>query len=259
MVKTINLIVLSLVLIVSLFSGVGSVHAAEKAMYVTSKNDLILRASPSKDAKQVSTIPKNSKVVVTSTKNEWSYITYNKKKGYVYTVALSKNPAVPPVVSNGLEPAGGLTLTYNPSFYGKSKESFRTEKNEDVTYLKTLTNGSENLAYAVWNMMDKKYFALGIAQTGFDYFNFGYPMAQNKYTERLSFTSDSNGVEVVNKHTVLVESTSKTIKTKAGTFNNTVILKDSNGFRYYLAKGYGVIKITKKDGTVHTELVAIKK
>lgn len=259
MVNLIYRIVLSLALLVSLFSGVASVHAAEKVMYVTSKNDIILRASPSKDAKQIATIPKNSKVVVTSTKNEWSYITYNKKKGYVYTVALTKNPAAPPVVSSGLEPAGGLTLTYSPSFESKNKESFRTEKIEESTYLKPLTKDTESLSYGFLDL-DKKYFYFGVPESGIIFYNFGYPLLQGKYTERSFVISDiESGYPVEYTEKVLVESTSKTIKTKAGTFNNTVILKNLDGTRVYLAKGYGIIKVTGKDGTVITELVAIKK
>lgn len=257
MVKLIYRIVLSLALLVSLFSGVASVHAAEKVMYVTSKNDIILRASPSKDAKQIATIPKNSKVVVTSTKNEWSYITYNENKGYVYTVALTKNPAAPPVVSSGLEPAGGLTLTYSPSFESENKESFRTEKNEESTYLRPLTKDTESLSYF---HLDKKFFSFGVPESDINFYNFRYPLIQGKYTEQSIVISDiESGFPVDYTEKVLVESTSKTIKTKAGTFNNTVILKNLDGTRVYLAKGYGIIKVTGKDGTVFTELVAIKK
>ena len=77
MVKITYRFFLSLILAFVFFSEITNVQAAE-IMYVTSKNDIIMRATPSKDAKQIEIIPKNSKVEVIATKNEWSYITYNK-------------------------------------------------------------------------------------------------------------------------------------------------------------------------------------
>ncbi|WP_301107718.1 hypothetical protein [Sporosarcina sp.] len=57
---------------------------------------------------------------------------------------------------------------------------------------------------------------------------------------------------------VLVESTTKTIKVKGGTFRNVIIFRYPNGAREYLAKGIVIIKSTDSKGTAYTELVSVK-
>lgn len=62
----------------------------------------------------------------------------------------------------------------------------------------------------------------------------------------------------LNNVKTLVESTTKTITVKAGTFKNTVILRAKDGSRFYLVKGIGVIKETDKNGKVLVELSSVK-
>lgn len=53
-----------------------------------------------------------------------------------------------------------------------------------------------------------------------------------------------------------VESTTATVKVKAGTFNNVTIIRSGDA-RFYYVKNVGVIKITY-DNTVFVELASIQ-
>ncbi|ARK20942.1 hypothetical protein [Sporosarcina ureae] len=78
-----------------------------------------------------------------------------------------------------------------------------------------------------------------------------YPLLQGSYAESFSpYGYVPNDI--------LVESTTKTIRVKAGSFKNVIILREPDGSRHYLAKGIGVIKSTSSNGKVITELATVK-
>lgn len=57
---------------------------------------------------------------------------------------------------------------------------------------------------------------------------------------------------------VVVENMARIVKVKAGTFQNTLILKYPDGSQLYLAKGIGIIKSTTAVGNMTTELAVVK-
>ncbi|WP_158232313.1 MULTISPECIES: SH3 domain-containing protein [unclassified Sporosarcina] len=221
------------------------------SMYVNAKNDIVLRAKPSQNAERMGTIKNHSKLTVFSSSNGWSRVQAGKSKGFVYTSALSKkNPnAAPTSVNGGLSPVSGLTLTYEPSFMEDTKETFITRRDGKSTYLFN-TSKKSPFSYAEFVYYeDKDRLMMGVAESDFIFVDAAFPLRQGK-----SFT----GYNLEENYKVLVESTTKTIKVKAGSFRNVVILRYPNGSREYLAKGIGIIKSTDKNGKTYTELTAVK-
>ncbi|MFD1205331.1 MULTISPECIES: SH3 domain-containing protein [Sporosarcina] len=226
--------------------------AAKTEMYVNAKNDIILRVEPKQNGKRIGTITNHSKVTVLSSSNGWSYVQSGKSKGYVYTSALSKqNPqAALTTITGGLTPKDGLILTYEPSFLEKKKETFHVEKEDEYTYLYNkkshLYPDLSNFTY----IEDGKRLLMGVSSSDFIFVNVPLPLKQGAYTVDSSMMFE--------EQKVLVESTTKTISVKAGTFKNVVILRYPSGSRVYFAKGIGVLKITGKNGETFTELVSVK-
>ncbi|WP_239431911.1 SH3 domain-containing protein [Sporosarcina sp. ACRSL] len=221
-------------------------------MYVNAKNDIILRVEPKQNAKQIGTIPNHSKITVLSSSDGWSYVQAGESKGYVYTSALSKqNPkAAATTVTGGLAPKEGLILTYKPSFLDEKKETFHVAKENEYTYLynkkSPLFPDLSNFTY----VEDGKRLLMGVSSSDFIFVNVPYPLKQGAYTIDSSM--------MLEDQKVLVESTTKTVTVKAGTFENVVILRFPDGSREYLAKGIGIIKSTDSNGKIYTELVSVQ-
>ena len=225
---------------------------ATTEMYVNAKNDILLRVEPNKNAKKIGTIKNHSKITVLSSSNGWSYVQAGKSKGYVYTSALSKkNPKTAlTTVTGGLTPKEGLILTYEPSFLEKKKETFYVEKEDEYTYL---YNKKSHLYPHLSNFTyieDGKRLLMGVSSSDFIFVNVPYPLKQGAYTLDSSMMFE--------EQKVLIESTTKTITVKAGTFKNVVILRYPGGSRVYFAKGIGILKGTDKNGKIFTELVSVK-
>jgi uncharacterized protein YgiM (DUF1202 family) len=225
---------------------------AKTEMYVHAKNDIILRVEPKQNAKKIGTIQNHSKVTVLSSSKGWSYVQAGKSKGYVYTSALTKkNPkAVSTTVTGGLTPKEGLILTYQPSFLEEERETFTVEKDDEYTFLynkkSPLYPDLSNFTY----IEDKKRLLMGVSSSDFIFVNVPYPLKQGATTIDSSLMFE--------EQKVLVESTTKTITVKAGTFKNVVILRYPSGSKVYFAKGIGVLKITGKNGEIFSELVSVK-
>lgn len=147
--------------------------------------------------------------------------------------------------NTGLSPEEDLTLTYAPSFTTKEKETFKVKKEGEFAYLVKQKGESATLTY----YEDGSGFSAGIG-----------------YLEEMLVTAPKNlkqgsvfmQSDQYDDYKVWVESTTKTIKVKAGTFKNTVILKYPDGSRVYLAKGVGILKMTDPAGKVITELAGVK-
>ncbi|MFS0575077.1 SH3 domain-containing protein [Sporosarcina sp. 179-K 3D1 HS] len=229
-----------------------TVTAATTEMFVQAKTDIFLRAKPNQNADKMGTIQNHSKVTVLSSSDGWSYVQAGKSKGYVYTSALSKeNPkAASTTVTGGLTPKEGLILTYEPSFLENKKETFYVEKEDEYTYLynkkSPLYPHLSNFTY----IETKKGLLMGVSSSDFIFVNVPYPLKQGTYTTDSSLMFEDQKV--------LVESTTKSITVKAGTFKNVVILRFPDGSREYFAKGIGIIKSTNKNGKIFTELVSVK-
>lgn len=226
--------------------------AAKTEMYVHAKNDIVLRAEPKQNAKKLGTIKNHSKVTVLSSAKGWSYVQAGKSKGYVYTSALSmKNPkSASTTVTGGLAPKAGLILTYAPSFLEEEKETFTVEKDNEYTYLynkkSSLYPDLSNFTY----IEDGKRLLMGVSSSDHIFINVPYPLKQGAYTTDSSLMFE--------EQKVLVESTTKTVTVKAGTFQNVLILRYPSGSRVYFAKGIGILKIVDKNGKIFTELVSVK-
>ncbi|MCP1145914.1 SH3 domain-containing protein [Lysinibacillus endophyticus] len=234
----------------SIFLDEVHIEAAGKTMYVNAKDNIILREKPSQNAKKLGTIKNYSAITVLSSSKGWSYVETNKTKGYVYTSALSsKKPT--PTISGGLIPKAGMKLTYSPSFLSTKKEEFIVSKDPYCTYLINISSNGSDVCYSE----KQSKLSMGVSGTDWGFFNLTYPMKQGQYIKDTYFDYDLMK-EKYNK--VLVESTSKQVKVKAGTFDNVVILKYTTGERYYFVKDIGIIKATDKKGKTVTELSSVK-
>ncbi|GKV65927.1 MULTISPECIES: SH3 domain-containing protein [unclassified Sporosarcina] len=227
--------------------------AGSTDMYVHAKNDIVLRAKPSQNANRLGTVKNKSKVKVLSSSNGWSHIHTGKSKGYVYTSALSKkNPnavSAPTTVSGGLMPVNGLILTYSPSFLDESKETFTAKREGNSAYLfSSNKNSSSDYPNYVY-FESKTNFVMGVSESDHMFVEAPLPLKQGSYFTVYNYESS---------YKVLVESTTKTVKVKGGTFKNVVILRYPNGAREYLAKGIGIIKSTDSKGKTYTELSSVK-
>ncbi|WP_301108426.1 hypothetical protein [Sporosarcina sp.] len=152
-------------------------------------------------------------------------------------------------VNSGLSPDDGLILTYSPSFSEPSKETFHVKKEDTFTYL--YNKKSQHFPELSNVVYIEDEFGLS-ASLG--YSDFVFVSAPNSLKQGTTFIQSDH----YDDYKVLVENTAKTIKVKAGTFNNTVILKYPDSSRVYLAKGVGIIKTTNAAGKVTTELAAVK-
>ncbi|SOC16642.1 SH3 domain-containing protein [Ureibacillus xyleni] len=253
--KLITLLLLfAFVITPTLFFKDVPTEAAGNIMYVNAKDDIILREKPSQNAKKLGSIKNYSAVTVLSSSKGWSYVQTSKTKGYVYTSALSsKKPT--PTINGGLIPKVGLKLTYSPSILSTKKEEFIVNKDLYCTYLVNISNNDADFCYTE----KQSRLSMGVSATDWSFFHFTYPMKQGQYIKDMYFdVDDASGLMVEQYNKVLVESMTKKVKVKAGTFENVVILRYQSGERYYFAKGIGLIKATDKKGKTVTELSSVK-
>lgn len=246
------LLALTVLSISTIVADTNLVQAAEKTMYVNAKSDIVLREKPEKNAKQIGTVKNKSQVKVISISKGWAYINTGTKKGYVYESALTaKNPST--TVKGGLLPKDGLKLTYSPDFLSQQKSStYRAEKMENGTvYLSN--NNEDTFVYGE----DKKGLGITLCECGWFLLDVEYPFIQGKYTTEYHEGESYDGPILVPSK-ILVESTTATVKVKAGTFKNVVILKTKSGGKYYLAPGVGLIKAIDIHGKVILELSKVE-
>lgn len=244
-------IILALMVLILAYP-LNSTVVAKTEMYVHAKNDIILRAEPKQDAKKIGTIQNHSKVTVLSSTKGWSYVQAGKSNGYVYASALSKkNPKVASTaVTGGLTPKEGLILTYEPSFLVDKKETFTVEKEDEYTYLYNKKSSLYPDLSSFTYIEDGKRLLMGVSSSDFIFVYVPLPLKQGTTTIDSSLMFEDQKV--------LVESTTKTVTVKAGTFKNVVILRYPDGSREYFAKGIGILKSTNEKGEIFTELVSVK-
>lgn len=251
--KIISITLLSLLLFLNPLP-LQEAHYTEAATvsYVVAKQDVYLRSQPTKDAKKIATIKNHSEVKVFSANKTWSYIQVGNVKGYVYTNVLSKNnpkqTAPAQMVTGGLSPKAERSYTYSPSF---------EEDGRKMTYSATKRNGvtellnTDGFGYAY--LESAKAFEMGIANSDVFFFSLSYPMKKGSTIHDTDYGIEENTITKV-----LVKSTSTTVKTAAGTFNNVIVLNYPNGAQLYIARDYGIIKIVNAFGQTTAELVQVK-
>ena len=232
----------------------GTSKAPATTHYVSANGDIKLRDKANQRAKTIRWIKNGTKVAVLSSSKGWSYVQIGNQKGYVYSSALKKistpKPTASTTVTGGFKPKPGLKLTYTDDFLTdpNTKATFEIKKSGDgVIFYDTKRKGHWLYLYE-----NKDGIGFGFTNGNFHLFHVNYPLKQGT-TVRNNAPSNYGA----DGYRILVESTTKTVKVKAGTFKNVLILKFPNGIRYYLAKGVGVIKVRYADGFA-TELVSIK-
>ncbi|WP_313892947.1 hypothetical protein [Psychrobacillus sp.] len=155
-------------------------------------------------------------------------------------------------VTGGLAPKAGLQLTYFPNLIDKSQKTFVATKEPGSAHISLNFNGSIVGGYTYVESNNR--FTMGVNETDWTLFDFGYPMTEGKQTKEYYLTDDwEQAFNYIN-----VESTTSTITVKAGTFKNVVIIRSSGGAAFYFAPGYGVIKVVGSDGKVLTELISVQ-
>lgn len=156
-----------------------------------------------------------------------------------------------PTAAGGYVPKAGLTLIYAPSFLTDEKETFKVVKEDGC--IKLVNTNSSGFDYCY--MESAESLILGVADTDWIFFNLTYPMQQGKYVKDKQYNFDYLR-ETYER--VYVESTKETVKLKAGTFYNVVVLLYDSGERLYFAKDVGLIKAADSEGNVIIELNSIK-
>lgn len=178
---------------------------------------------------------------------------FNATKEVVVNKASVQTKATSPsstIISAGLLPKAGRTYTYEPSFQGPEKKTYSAERNP---YFDQAVNLLEDEYTGFTYIETANSFSLGIANSDVFYFSLDYPMKA-----KTTIRDTDYGIESDDYTEVTVVSTSQTVQTKAGTFKNVVVLQYPNGSTLFIAKDYGIIKITDYDGSLSTELIAVE-
>ncbi|MEK4130875.1 SH3 domain-containing protein [Solibacillus sp. FSL W8-0474] len=229
---------------------------AESTQFINAEENIFLRDAPSPSAKKLSLLENLSKVTVLSKEGQWSYIKHNGNKGYILSKTLTTQepkkyePKKAPVITNGLLPKANRSYTYEPSLEGGAKTTYKASVNPDIRNSVSLME-EDFIGYTY--IENENSFELGVAYSDVFFFSLSYPMK-----EKSTIYDTDYGIESDTKTEVTVESTSTTLKTKAGTFKNVVVIKYPNGSKLYLAKDYGIIRVTNFEGEITTELVSVK-
>ncbi|TQR14714.1 hypothetical protein [Psychrobacillus soli] len=159
-------------------------------------------------------------------------------------------------VIGGLTPKAGMKLVYSPSFTEHTQKEFTTNTSydsiNDITKALLIYKGNSIDGFTYIELKDRLVF--GVSHTDWILLDIAYPLTEGKQTKEYYTTgADSEGFYHVN-----VESTTSTVKVKAGTFQNVVVVRVNNGDTYYLAPGIGIIKLVDKNGTLKAELLSFK-
>lgn len=250
-------ILLSLVLLVAIFSvSLSKTKQTEAASTrsIHTENDIIMRKAPSEHAIKITTLKNPYEVNVHSTKTGWTMIEKSGKKGYIPSTASfseNSNPTneLPPTVTQGLLPKVNMSYTYEPSFDGATKKTYHAAKNPYVNNSVTLLE-SDFIGYTYIESIQS--FTLGIAYSDVFFFSLSYPIKQ-----QATILDTDYGIESDSGTEVVVESTTTTMQTKAGKFENVIVIRYPNGSKLYIAKGFGIIRITNFEGAITTELVSV--
>ncbi|MGB2872047.1 MAG: hypothetical protein WBC10_09265, partial [Psychrobacillus psychrotolerans] len=94
----------------------------------------------------------------------------------------------------------------------------------------------------------------GVGHTDWAILDIAFPLIEGKTTKEYYLTEDNSQAF----YNVNVESTTSTVKVKAGTFQNVVVVRTNYGYTFYIAPGIGIIKLVDKKGVLKAELLSYK-
>lgn len=159
-------------------------------------------------------------------------------------------------VIGGLTPKAGMKLVYSPSFTENTQKEFTTNTSydsvNDITKASLIYKGNPIDGFTYIELKDR--LAFGVSHTDWILFDIAYPLIEGKQTKEYYTT----GADSESFYNINVESTTSTVRVKAGTFQNVVVVRSKNGDTYYLAPGIGIIKLVDKNGTLKAELLSFK-
>lgn len=223
-----------------LLSCLPAVHATPVSTAVVTADILNVREKPQPHSKRIGTLKKGTPVTVyAQTKTGWSQIHYKSKKAYVSTRYLK--------------------FTTKRASYLLNRMKIYTYKGAEGTYQLIPANKKFH-QWDVWYHVSaksggKQEFFVREDRNGLytGYINSEYYI-DIKYPVKLGQKWDV-GYEGAGQ--ARITSTAKTIKTPAGTFKNTIEVKDDYGYTFYFAKNIGLVKCIYH-GKTYTELVSLK-
>ena len=218
------------------------------------KKELFYQDVSSLNTEKMVLFQNRAKEIVHARKTKWASLEYQVGQNTSYTSEQSKkttttNPTTTTKITSGLLPNIGQSYTYEPSFQGPEKKTYVATKNP---YFDNAVHLLEDEYTGYTYIESPKSFAMGVAYSDVFYFSLAYPMEA-----KTTILDTDYGVEKNDYTDVVVVSTTETVHTKAGTFKNVVVLNYPNGSTLFLAKGYGIIKMTDYEGDISTELVAV--
>lgn len=155
------------------------------------------------------------------------------------------------IITSGFMPKENRSYTYEPSFESNVQKTYIAKPNP------SLNNSIELLEedYIGYTYSENEYeLSFGVAYSDVFFFSLSYPMIESSTITDTEYFFDGT----TKKTEVFVKNTSATVSTKAGIFPDVVILKYPNGSELYLAKDYGIIRITDFTGNITTELISVK-
>lgn len=159
-------------------------------------------------------------------------------------------------VIGGLTPKTGMKLVYSPSFTENTQNEFTVSDSYnseyDITEAFLMKKGDSLNSFTY--IERKNRLAFGVSHTDWVILDLALPLIEGKQTKEYYLTEDNDEAF----YNVNVESTTSTVKVKAGTFQNVVVVRINNGDRYYIAPGIGIIKLVDKKGVVKAELLSFK-
>lgn len=247
-----SIIILLSTLMVNNFASEHQIQAATPSVALS--NDRFLLDAPNIHATNfiamnelvASRIPSFSKAE-TSIRPNWSNLFVDTS---ISKITVSTKTKDTPVVTKGLLPQANHNYTYFPSFEGEEQKTYVASVNP---YVSNAIDLFENEWTGYTYIESENSFNFGVGYSDVFFFSLSYPMKEKTTTIDTDYGFESN-----NKIEVKVNSTSTTLTTEAGTFENVVVLNYPNGSTLYLAKGYGIIRITDFEGNITTELIAVK-
>lgn len=152
--------------------------------------------------------------------------------------------------ANSFLPKINRSYTYEPSFERDKQKTYIAKQNP------SLNNSIELMEddYIGYTYIESEHeLSFGIAYSDIFLFSLSYPMIENTSITDTEYFFDGT----TETTQIFVKSTSATVSTKAGTFQDVVILTYPNGSNLYLAKEYGIIRITDFAGEITTELISV--
>ncbi|MEK4426606.1 hypothetical protein [Solibacillus sp. FSL K6-1523] len=254
--KIVKITFISFVLIVSPLSSPKSAFIQAASVYdFQIKNDLFFHGASPMHTEKIALFQNHLIGIVHAVKNKWASVEYQARLNTMYGLTqTNKSTEINTITStqiiSSLLPKTDQSYTYEPSFQGPEKTTYIATKNP---YFDNAVNLLEDEYTGYTYIESPKSFTMGDANSDVFYFSLDLPMNATSTIRDMDYE-----VEKSEYTEVVVVSTTEIVHTKAGMFNNVVVLNYPNGSTLFIAKGYGIIKITDYEGNTSTELIAVE-